>query len=52
MERAKKVFDENKIPFYSLTNFSELVKTAKEISYLSDQECQSLKDWHASLAKG
>ena len=49
MERAKKVFRENKIPFYSLTSFSELVETAKEVSYLTDQECLSLEKWHDSL---
>ena len=49
MERAKKVFRENKIPFYSLTSFSELVETAKEVSYLTDQECLSLEKWHNSL---
>ena len=49
MKPAKKVFNENKIPFFSLTNFSELVETAKEISYLTDQECQSLEKWHSNL---
>ena len=49
MEPAKKVFEENKIPFFSLTNFFELVETAKDISYLTDQECQNLVKWHSSL---
>ena len=51
MAPAKKVFEENKIPFFSLTNFSELVETAKEISYLTDQECQNLAKWHNSLVE-
>ena len=49
MQPAKKVFEENKIPLFSLTNFSELVETAKEISYLTDQECRNLTEWHSSL---
>lgn len=52
MEAAKKIFVDKEIPFYSLTNFSSLIETAKEISYLTDQELQVLREWHENCARG
>jgi orotate phosphoribosyltransferase len=52
MEVAKKVFVDKEIPFYSLTNFTNLIETAKEISYLTDQELQVLREWHENCNEG
>jgi len=52
MEAAKKVFVDKEIPFYSLTNFTNLIKTAKEISYLTDQELEVLREWHENCLEG
>ncbi|MDC0253645.1 orotate phosphoribosyltransferase [Bacteriovoracales bacterium] len=52
MQSAKNIFNENEIPFFSLTNFSDLLNTAKEISYLTDQELSILREWHEGRLPG
>ena len=52
MQSAKNIFNENEIPFFSLTNFSDLLNTAKEISYLTYQELRILREWHEGLLPG
>ena len=44
---AKNLKSEN-IDFFSLSNFSTLVKVAKELNYINDDEIKILKKWNRS----
>ena len=37
------------IDFFSLSNYSTLIKVAKELNYINDDEIKTLADWNASV---
>lgn len=43
MEKADKAMHENQIRHYSLTNYGELLDTAREMDYISDKDREKLK---------
>jgi orotate phosphoribosyltransferase len=45
MDKAKKVFEENKLNLISLTTFSEIIELAKEMGYIESDEIKIILDW-------
>ena len=37
-----------RIDFFSLSNYSTLIKVAKELNYINDDEIKTLADWNTS----
>ncbi|MBR9699067.1 orotate phosphoribosyltransferase [Candidatus Woesearchaeota archaeon] len=46
LDISAKSFSEAKIPLYSLSDFSELLRVAVETKYIEEKEKKSLLNWH------
>lgn len=46
LDSAKSAFQKQKVPYYSLSNFLTLLETAKNDSYLSQDEYLQAKEWN------
>lgn len=49
LEKSHKAFADAQIPYYSLSNFSELAQLATEQKYLSSNDVQKIAEWMKSL---
>ena len=45
MKKADDVFKEAGIPFYTLSNYNELIEVAREEGKISEEDIQTLVDW-------
>ena len=45
---AKENLKSEKIDFFSLSNYSTLIKVAKELNYINDKEINILAKWNPS----
>ena len=46
---AKDNLKSESIDFFSLSNYSTLIKVAKELNYINDDEIKTLADWNTSI---
>ncbi|MBL7055725.1 orotate phosphoribosyltransferase [Candidatus Woesearchaeota archaeon] len=46
LEKSRKIFEEGNCKIITLTDFSTLVRTAKEISYISEEELKIVLVWN------
>ncbi|MBX5318018.1 orotate phosphoribosyltransferase [Staphylococcus caprae] len=50
LKKADDVFKEADIPFYTLSNYNELIEVAREEGKISEEDIQTLVDWRDNLA--
>ena len=50
LSKAAQTFEEANIPFYTLSNYNELVEVAKEEGKISEKDIQTLVDWRDNLS--
>ncbi|HCG75997.1 orotate phosphoribosyltransferase [Staphylococcus caprae] len=50
LKKADDVFKEAGIPFYTLSNYNELIEVAREEGKISEEDIQTLVDWRDNLA--
>lgn len=50
LSKADKMFNEADLPFYTLSNYNELIEVAKEQGKISESDILSLVEWRDNLA--
>lgn len=50
LSKADKMFNEANLPFYTLSNYNELIEVAKEQGKISESDILSLVEWRDNLA--
>ncbi|PHK50677.1 orotate phosphoribosyltransferase [Staphylococcus edaphicus] len=50
LKKADEQFQQAQIPFYTLSNYNELIEVAKENGEISDVDIRSLVDWRDNLS--
>lgn len=50
LKKADETFNEANIPFYTLSNYNELIEVAKEEGEISEEDIQTLVDWRDNLS--
>ena len=50
LAKADKMFKDADIPFYTLSDYNELIEVAKEQGKISESDIQSLVEWRDNLA--
>ena len=48
LQSEKTTLKSEKIDFFSLSNYSTLIKVAKELNYIKDKEINILSKWNPS----
>lgn len=49
LDECKKNFEGNKLPFYSLTNYDELLDIALQIDYIEHDDLEKLRAWKKDI---
>lgn len=49
LDECKKNFEDNKLPFYSLTNYDELLDIALQIDYIEHDDLEKLRAWKKDI---
>lgn len=49
LDECKKNFENNKLPFYSLTNYDELLDIALQIDYIEHDDLEKLRAWKKDI---
>ena len=50
LKKADEQFKQAQMPFYTLSNYNELIDVAKENGEISDNDIRSLVDWRDNLS--
>lgn len=50
LAKADETFNEAKIPFYTLSNYNELIEVAKEQGEISEDDIKTLVEWRDNLS--
>ncbi|MBF7017335.1 orotate phosphoribosyltransferase [Staphylococcus durrellii] len=50
LNKAKELFNEAGIPFYTLSDYNELIELAKDNGEISEQDIKTLVEWRDNLA--
>ncbi len=48
---ARRVFSDEDVPFVSLTNFTSLLRVTEDDGVISDEDIETLRQWHKNPAK-
>ncbi|WP_323702643.1 orotate phosphoribosyltransferase [Mammaliicoccus sp. Dog046] len=49
INKAEQAFNQMEIPFYTLSNYDELITVAEEKGYIENKDIKTLKDWKDTL---
>lgn len=49
LDECNKNFEDNKLPFYSLTNYDELLDIALQIDYIEHDDLEKLRTWKKDI---
>ncbi len=44
------MFEEQKLPFYTLSHYNELIQVAREMGAIKEEDIKTLVDWRDNLA--
>ena len=50
LAKADEMFEEQKLPFYTLSHYNELIQVAREMGAIKEEDIKTLVDWRDNLA--